>query len=135
MNCEDRCRTEVAELHQFFRDWFRGEIPNENAVFERFAGVLAEPFGMVSPDGKAFERVRVVDMVRKGHGKEPEAEIWIENHRHRFTVGGLSLVTYEEWQEREGRKRGRLSSAVLQTVDDAPNGVHWLHVHETWLPE
>jgi hypothetical protein len=135
MHCEDRCRLEVAELHRFFQGWFRGELPDTNESFDRFSGVMADEFEMVAPDGKAINRAAILDTVGDGHGKEPGAEIWIENHRHRLTVGGVSLVTYEEWQDWGGRKRGRLSSALMQTAEDTPNGVHWLHVHETWLPE
>lgn len=135
MNCEERCRQEVVDLHQFFQDWFRGELPDTDEAFARFGGVMAEGFEMVSPDGRAIDRAAIIDIVRSGRGEEPATEIWIENHRHRLTIGGLSLVTYEEWQESVGRKRGRLSSALLQLCEDTPNGVRWLNVHETWLPE
>ena len=135
MNCEDRCRAEVADLHRFFQEWFRGELPDTDEAYARFAGVMGEPFEMVSPEGQAIDRAVILKIVREGHGKEPAADIWIENHRHRFTIGAISMVTYEEWQDWGGQRRGRLSTAVFRTDEAAPNGVHWLHVHETWLPE
>ena len=49
-------------------------------------------------------------------------------------VHDLHLLRYQEWQERDGRSTGRLSSAVFRDRHDAPNAVEWLHLHETWLP-
>lgn len=134
-NCEQRCKLEVEQLHQFFQDWFRGELPETDEAFARFETVMAAPFEMVVPSGRIVDRAAILEAVRKVHGKEPAARIWIENHRHRFTIGNLSMVTYEEWQETDGDKRGRISSALMEVNDDTPNGVHWLHLHETWMEE
>ena len=135
MNCEDRCRTEVDELHRFFQEWFSGVVPNTEESLARFRNVLADEFQIISPAGLALEKSPILDTVRSGYGREPDAKIWIENHRHRMTIGGLSVVTYEEWQESTDGKRGRLSTALLQASENTPNDVQWLHVHETWLPE
>ena len=135
MNCEERCQLEVAELHQFFQDWFQGKLGETDEAFARFASVMAEGFEIISPAGRAMKRDVILDAVRAGHGKEPDAKIWIENHRHLFTHGDLSLVTYEEWQTMGEKKRGRLSTALLRITQNTPNNLQWLHVHETWLPE
>lgn len=135
MNCEQRCRLEVEQLHQFFQGWFRGELPDTDEAFARFESVIAERFEMIPPSGRIVERASILEAVRGQRGKEPAARIWIENHRHCFTIGNLSQVTYEEWQEMEGVKRGRISSALMETNEDTPNGVHWLHLHETWIGE
>ena len=65
----------------------------------------------------------------------PPFRIWIESFQPRLVAGNLALVTYEEWQEVEGRVTGRLSSALFREMETAPKGVEWLHVHETWLPK
>ena len=135
MNCEDRCKLEVEQLHAFFQAWFRGELPDTDEAFARFESVMAERFEMIPPSGRIVDRASVLTGVRSAHGREPATRIWIENHRHRFTIGNLSQVTYEEWQEMNGEKRGRISSALMEVNENAPNGVHWLHLHETWLGE
>lgn len=135
MNCEERCKKEVAELHQFFQDWFRGKLDKTDGAFSRFKSVMAEGFEIISPAGRAMTRDVILDAVQGGHGNDPEANIWIENHRHLLTYGDLSLVSYEEWQVTGGTKRGRLSTALLRVTEKTPNNLQWLHVHETWLPE
>lgn len=133
MNCEERCKKEVAELHQFFQDWFQGKLDDTDEAFARFGGVMAEGFEIISPAGKAMKRDVILGAVRGGHGNEPDANIWIENHRHLLTQGELSLVSYEEWQITDDTKRGRLSTALLRVTEGTPNNLQWLHVHETWL--
>ena len=34
----------------------------------------------------------------------------------------------------DGTITGRVSTAVFRERADTPNGLAWLHVHETWLP-
>lgn len=41
--------------------------------------------------------------------------------------------TYEEWQDTGQGERGRISSVLFRRRERAPNGVEWLHVHETWI--
>jgi hypothetical protein len=81
------------------------------------------------------DRQTLLDRMRGAYGKsQAGARIWIEDFQLRSVHDGVAVVTYVEWQEVGGQKRGRLSTAVLRARDDARNGVEWLHVHETWLP-
>jgi len=134
----EACRKEVVELHAFFEAWFLGELPSTDATFERFAGVLAEEFVLVSPAGVGRSRSEVLDGVRSGYGSAgvddaPEMKVFTREERARTVGDGLFLVTYEEWQSEDGQERGRVSSALLRAKPGTPNGVEWIHLHETWL--
>jgi len=59
--------------------------------------------------------------------------IWIKTVRLRQQIKDLSLATYEEWQELERQTTARLSSMLFQGAQSTPNGLKWLHVHETWI--
>jgi hypothetical protein len=75
---------------------------------------------------------------RAAYGGQANTEfrIWIEQPAARRLSGDLWLVTYEEWQnDGVGQINGRLSSALFTARAGMPNGVAWLHVHETWLPD
>lgn len=128
---------EIVELHQFFADWFNGSLDDTDEAFARFERVLDPRFVIVGPDGSMHDRTSILALVRDAHASvDPDQpmRIWVQSVR----VGAMSrdhaIVTYEEWQERAGASRGRLSTAIFQPADEAPNGVRWLHVHETWLP-
>lgn len=134
---ETRCRAEIEALHRFFEGWLAGRLPASEDAFVRLTAALAPGFRLVGPDGRVAERGALLDRLRAAHGAEPDGlRIWIERVRARPLGAELALVLYEEWQERPGAPaRGRQSSALFQEEADAPGGVAWLHVHETWLPE
>lgn len=129
----DPWKQEIIELHDFFERWMRGDDPLTDDAFQRVRAVLADGFELIHPEGRRIEREPLLDRLRKAHGSRPEKKIWIEAPRLQFTRGVVQVATYEEWQEDDNGRDGRLSTAVFQRVPDAPNGLVWRHVHETWL--
>ncbi len=132
----ETCEREVVQLHQFFEQWLTGRTERSEAVLDRLASALAEDFEIVSPSGTRSDRTRLLRTLGAAHGshRSQGLRIWVENVRGRALADGLYLATYEEWQQvGEQAPRGRLSTAVFQRAPDAPGGVRWLHVHETWL--
>lgn len=130
----ESCRREIRELHAFFQGWFRGELEDSDASYARFGDVLASDFEIVSPEGRRTPRRDLVAALRTTHGKDaPTARIWTQSERIRPIGDGLWLATYEEWQEQSGSETRRISSALFRGRTDTPNGVEWLHVHETWI--
>ncbi len=131
------CRKEVLELHRFFEDWFNAVLTDSEEDFSRFANVLADDFEIIGPGGDRVQRLDLLQRLRQSFGRNQSKpmRIWVENFSSRPLAQGLQVVTYEEWQEQpDGDKRGRLSTALLRRKLDLPNGVEWVHVHETWLP-
>lgn len=126
---------EVVDLHQFFQDWFNGTIPNTDEQFARFADVMAESFGMVPPNGRFVTCAPLLEGLRGSYGRSQQApgRIWIENFVTRQTGPDWLFATYEEWQTFNGKTTSRLSSVLFEENEAAPNGLIWLHVHETWL--
>jgi len=132
---EQRCRREVVELHQFFQDWYNGDIPPTGENFTRLANVLSDDFVIIGPDGEATPRAPLVSGLRQAHNSRTGFEIKIEQFRFHWQVGDIALATYQEWQSgHQSKKRsGRLSTVIFKKQPETPNGLAWLHVHETWL--
>jgi hypothetical protein len=118
---------EVVELHDFFQGWLGGTLPATDAVYARLVDTQALEFTIVTPGGECL---------RAAHGSRPGWQMWIENAELRYAQGGLTVATYEEWQRHaDGTVTGRLSTVVFRDQPGTPNGLAWVHVHETWLPE
>lgn len=132
------CRAEIVGLHDFFERWFEGRLPDEDDAFARVADALAEGFELIDPDGSRRDREEILVSIRSGHGSHAASGrsfgIRIENVEARALGEGLALATYEEWQSVDGEENGRVSSALFGSDPDAPDGVAWLHLHETRLP-
>ncbi len=127
-----RCEREVVELHRFFEGWFCGRTDD----FSRAEAVLAAEFVLISPRGQLRTREELLGDLSgaKACRQGTSFEIRIGECEVRTVEFGLALVTYKEWQRLDGREAGRLSTALFRVDADAPCGVHWLHLHETWLP-
>jgi hypothetical protein len=126
--------TEIMELHQFFTDWFTGHIENSDTAFNRCVEVLAPGFSIISPHtGAITERENLLVGLRESYNARPGIQIWIENVKIHHQKGGVILATYEEWQKYQQETTARISSAWFETASSTPNGLRWLHVHETWI--
>lgn len=123
---------EVRALHVFFEGWFA----REQGELSRVEHALADDFVLYSPRGKVVSRAQLLTGLRESRGcfADRSFSIEIRECRIRHLEWGIAVVTYEEWQHLEARSAGRMSTAVFKRSAAAPNGVQWLHLHETWLP-
>lgn len=130
---EVNCRDEVVDLHQFFEDWLGGKLANTEENFARLTAVMHPDFHIIGPEGTVTNYEALMASLRQAHNSRPGFRLWVKAVVARPLAAELALVTYEEWQEIEGKVNGRVSTAVFRQKANAPHGVEWLHVHETWL--
>ncbi|MHA1245212.1 MAG: hypothetical protein ACTSPK_09040 [Candidatus Heimdallarchaeota archaeon] len=135
---EKQCEQEVIGLHKFFEQWFKGEITNDKETLNRFHNVLAEEFMLIMPTGNFTFKDQIVKQIESGYGSHEKDEIsyelWVQNINCRLIENNLCLVTYEEWGRVNDEINARLSSALFRKKEGTINGVEWIHVHETFLP-
>lgn len=148
----DRCLREIDDLHDFFGRWYRGESPQTGDALSRLERALAPEFVMVTPDGTRHDRAAVVAGVRAGYGdnagvgsERAVGEDSSATETRAFEIAIVSpsvvdrtedrcLVTYEE-HHRGPVETARSSAAWFVPDPDAPTGVQWLFLQETWLPD
>jgi hypothetical protein len=94
---------------------------------------MDESFTMVGPEGVLTELPPLTARLRSAYHKQTGIRIWTQNHRLLHHNGDLALCTYEEWQESADATTARLSSVLFRQQTAAPQGLVWLHVHETWM--
>jgi hypothetical protein len=135
MPSHDTCRREIVALHEFFVDWYTGRL--ENDAGGRIARALASDFEMVTPEGDRRAYADVVDGIRGRYAShDPGAfEIDIRNVETRHAYDEHRLVRYEEWQTTPNETTGRVSTVLFEADAEAPGGVVWLDLHETWLDD
>ncbi len=130
---DEACVNEVVDLHRFIERWLTGAVPATGEAFERMPSVLADGFVIVSPGGVITAREALLNEFHAAHGSRPEGfTVRIDDLRIRRNMGDLCVATYEEWH-RDGREEtARIATALFGPRDETPNGVEWLHLHETW---
>lgn len=127
-------QTEARQLHDFFRDWYRGDIADTDENYARLADVLADDFQLITSGGFAVDRELMLQMMRGEHGTKPDIEMRTDNYRLRVEEGDLILFTYQEHGEAGGLAKSTLISVLMRRNPAAPNGVEWVHLHEVALP-
>lgn len=124
-------RTEIVELHDFFERYFLGD---EGSI-ERFESVLDPGFTMIGPHGGHSNRTEVLEEVRQGHGHSESLVIVTSDHRLLTESDTTIVAEYIETHELADRSNRRWSTVVFVADPTTPNGVAWVRVHETWIPD
>jgi hypothetical protein len=119
---------EIEELHVEFERWFSGESKS----LDRVECVLADSFTMVPPSGETVHRSDLIAGLKTAKGAVRLA-IEIRNPIVRWAGDDSLLVSYEEWQTTTEKTNGRQSTVLFVRDQAAPNGLKWVHVHETWI--
>lgn len=129
----DKYEQEIIDLHQYFEDWFIGKLEKTETRVSRLADVLADNFHIIASDGHITTRDTLIPALFNAYGTRSDFRIWIENVVIQQQVNDISVVTYEEWQSSDGQMTTRTCTVIFRENTSAPNGVIWLHVHESGL--
>ena len=121
-------------MEQFLEDWITGRLPDTDEAFERLAGVMAPSFHIVGPAGEWFDAGGLLAYLRRQHGTDPDTRRWVVEPRVAHHDDVVAVVVFDEWQMRDGETLGSRVGCVFRSDPSAPNGVQWLHIHETRLP-
>ena len=119
---------EVADLHRFFEDWFRGR--GERAIDE-FSDRLDAGFTIVGPTGLKHDKAQIVRAVEERAGSYDVAIATTQvilDHAVPLLIG-----TYLEHQEFKGETTHRIATVTMAADESTPTGYRWLNVHETWI--
>jgi len=128
---EDLAKAEITALHDFFVAWF-GRVPAPD--FACCENALADDFRMIAPDGSVCSRAEVMDGLRRARlSRPPDFSIQIGDVHALWQTADAILVEYTERQKFGSESSIRRSTALLTRSPDAPGGVQWRHLQETWM--
>lgn len=125
-------RTEVDLRHEFFVAWFSGQA--EPSAMEHSATAFAPDFQMIPPSGSLLQRAEVLTMLNDARSSRgPDFTITVTHIAARLVGPDLALLVYDEEQTMAGKVTRRRSSALFGPDAQAPQGVVWHHLQETWI--
>jgi len=125
---------EVRELHEFFEAWLGGSGPSGDLAFRRVEAALALDFTLVAPTGQRLSRSELIGWLRSAYGSRRSPErfrITIEEPMVIRCEPPLVIMSYVDVQG-GAEVSARRSLAVLREAEDAPCGVLWIALQETW---
>ena len=119
---------EVVELHALFVELFTGR----SGDFSRCDAVFSAKLEMVTPEGRRVTRAQIMEGLKKARARA-DFRITIHDIRPIREDGESVLLQYIEEQYRDGETTRRLSIALFETASQAPLGVVWRYLQETWI--
>ena len=128
---------ECVELHAFFLAWLRPHGLSANGTKldpQRFERAFDPAFRLVGPDGGVRDRAAIVGWLhdlKEGRGADFRMEV--SDFRAVWQEGDAILLEYVETQYLQGKTTQRQSTALLKRAPEAPAGMIWVHLQETWL--
>lgn len=131
---------EIESLHRHFVEWFTGEVPKVDAIFNDTIGNrFAKDIELIPPAGVTLSYSDLISGLYSFHDGNPGFRIAIRNVRIREVSGDLIVAAYEEWQRHALNStppdNGRAATVVFRRTESGPRALEWIQVHETWLPE
>lgn len=121
---------EVVELHAFFVEAFTGRIGD----FTRAEQALAPDLLMVTPEGRRVNRVQIMAGLRNAKARA-DFRITIHDIKPVSEAERGVLLQYVEEQYRDGETSKRVSVALFEAASEAPCGVVWRYLQETWITD
>lgn len=130
---EAAIRQEIETLHEFFVGWFSGAL-RESVFDTQFTPRFDPEFVLIPPSGELLTLAQLSSGLRATYGRNPDFRIAIRNVQLRRVAASHLLATYEEWQRHALASTPPDNARLATVLFDRSDGLHWLHVHETWLP-
>lgn len=125
---------EIRKRHDFFVDWYRGNASDD--AIDECARSFAPDFRIIWPSGGYMKRAQLLKALGKARNSAgPEFEIRIDIDHALELSPDLCLMTFDEHQKTAEGPNSRRGTAVFQRDENAPNGVVWRHLQETWITE
>ena len=108
-----------------------GQLPD--AAMADTARAFAPDMQMIGPSGGLATGPQVVAMLQGLKNKRgPDFAIRVALQAERM-VGDMALIVYDEHQVIDGARTARRASALFSADANAPEGVVWRHLQETWV--
>jgi hypothetical protein len=124
---------ETETLHAFFESWLGADPPTPES-FARVEAALAPTFTLIGPDGRRESRDAVIAALQAEHGaRGPDFRIRVEAPEPVALEPPVVVLAYRERQWLAGVETLRQSTAVFRSDGEAPNGLRWLTLQETWM--
>lgn len=124
--------SEIVRRHAFFVDWYTGRA--SDADMDACARSFAPDMRIIWPDASEHDREPLIERLRAGRGRSPDDFAIEVIMHHALDLGpDLVLITFDEHQVSGGESNARRATALFSRDDDAPEGVVWRYLHQTWI--
>ncbi|CAM6100642.1 unnamed protein product [Calypogeia fissa] len=129
-----RVACEIVEYQIYLEKWLRGQVDTSDSGFWRLIHTMDEKSSLVFAHGTEGNAHLTIDGLRSLHGAVPQFVIWVDRVRVKKLSEGAWSVIFDKWERPTPEElHCKIISSVLVSQAGTPNGLKWVHIHETWL--
>lgn len=121
---------EIQEIHALFVELFTGRSRD----FSRCEAAFSPKLEMVTPEGRHVDRGQIMAALKRATARA-DFRITIRDIEPVREDARSVLLRYIEEQYRDGETTRRMSIALFETAKEAPLGVAWRYLQETWIED
>ncbi len=129
MNSTEKITREIKEFHYMIEEWFRGNAPDQEILYQKLLSGFTPEFRMINGNGNTVTLSDLSGWLPGVYGKFPNRVIILENIEVEST-DNHGLASYTEIQITGTETTRRHSSAVFLLNDEK---ALWLHLIEKWV--
>ena len=123
---------EIRELLSFLASYHNASIPDD---VNRLETCFSDNMYLISVSGRKIAKHELIKGIKLSYGSTKEASYWAENTTIEELGEGYYLAIFTEHRKTKGTTNSRISTSIFVPNQNAPNGVQWLHIHDTLVRE
>eukprot|EP00258_Populus_trichocarpa_P047148 XP_024463167.1 sucrose-phosphatase 1 isoform X2 [Populus trichocarpa] len=123
---------EVVKFYLFYERWRRAEVAKNMQTPK----LIFFPLGtFVHPSGVEQPVNHCIDVMARLHGDKQGTNyrIWVDRVSSAQVGSDTWLVKFYKWESFGEERLGCLTTVLLSSKANVPDGFTWMHMHQTWL--
>ncbi|WCJ19156.1 Sucrose-phosphatase 2 [Euphorbia peplus] len=126
---------EVVKFYLFYERWLRADVEKSNEYVQDLRLELFPSGTFVHPSGVEQPTNYCIDTMIKLYGRKQgkQYRVWVDQVSSSQVSSDTWLVKFFKWESSEGERRCCLTTALLSSKANSPDGFTWMHMHQTWI--
>ncbi|XP_020693101.1 sucrose-phosphatase 2 isoform X1 [Dendrobium catenatum] len=126
---------ELVLFYLLYERWHREEVEQSATTIEIMKKITSHNGVLIHPSGVERPLHECIDAFSACYGdkKGRQFRVWLDRVSSTQIHPDAWLVKFDKWEKSDEGRRCCLTTVVLKTKADTPEGLMLVHVHQTWM--
>lgn len=126
---------ELVLFYLLYERWHREEVEQSATTIEIMKKITSHKGVLIHPSGVERPLHECIDAFAESYGKKKGNifRVWLDRVSSTQISPDAWLVKFDKWETSDEGRRCCLTTIVLNTKPDTPEGLMLVHVHQTWM--
>ncbi|KAH7678757.1 Sucrose phosphatase plant/cyanobacteria protein [Dioscorea alata] len=126
---------ELVNFYLVHERWCRGEIEKSEELIQNLKNITCPGGVIIHPSGVENSLHQCIGTFgpRYGDKQGKQFRVWVDKVSCSQIGSGAWLVKFDKWEINDGGRQCCLTTVLLNSKVDNPEGFQLVHVHQTWL--